>query len=83
VRAHDGPRVLGEVAPGGCVGEMAALDDAPRTATVSAIEELRALVLPGDDFKALLDARPTMARAVLRVLSGRLRGMISTQRTAS
>jgi CRP-like cAMP-binding protein len=56
---------------------MAALDEAPRVATVVALVDLRALVLPGAAFKELLAERPEIAREVLRVLSARLRGMIN------
>lgn len=84
VKAGADRRTLGEPGPGACIGEMAALDDAPRTATVTATTEVRALVLPGEAFKDLLESRPPIAREVLRVLSARLRGMIEkTVRTAS
>lgn len=83
-RADGGaPRTLGESGPGDCIGEMAALDEAPRTATVTATGDVRALILPGAAFKDLLAERPEIAREVLRVLSARLRGMINQSLRAS
>jgi CRP-like cAMP-binding protein len=80
VRGPDGsPRTLGESGPGDCIGEMAALDEAPRTATVTAMVDGRAMVLSGAAFNELLAERPEMAREMVRVLSGRLRGMIAVR----
>lgn len=81
VRGADGaPRVLGESGDGSCIGEMAALDRAPRTATVTAVAPTRVLVLAGREFKQLLTDRPAIAQGVLRVLTQRLRGMIAAER---
>ena len=55
------------------IGEMAILDPAPRSASVRAEGEVRALVIEGEAFKAILRDRPDVSMAVLRVLSRRLR----------
>jgi hypothetical protein len=73
------PRVLGESGDGSCIGEMAALDRAPRTATVTAVREARVLVLAGRDFKELLRDRPAIAQGVIGVLTRRLRDMIAAR----
>lgn len=70
-------RVLGESGPGDCIGEMSVFDDAPRSATVSAVDPTRTLVLPGAEFKTLMLARPAIGRSIIEVLVGRLRGMIA------
>jgi CRP-like cAMP-binding protein len=54
-------------------GEMAVLAGEPREATVKAVEPLEALRIPGDEFKAFLDANPEVATAMLKSLVDRLR----------
>lgn len=58
---------------GDVVGEMAILEHEPRTATVVASDDLRALVLTPNGFNALLDVSPTVARRVMATLAHRLR----------
>jgi CRP/FNR family cyclic AMP-dependent transcriptional regulator len=58
---------------GELVGELAAVDHRPRSATVTALSELRATVLPGDRFRGFLSSRPVAATLVMRQLSSRLR----------
>ncbi|HEX9010701.1 MAG TPA: cyclic nucleotide-binding domain-containing protein [Holophagaceae bacterium] len=77
VQAAEGhPRVLGDSTEGAGLGEMAALDPAPRTATLTALSEVKALVLDGAAFRNSLQARPEVAGGVLRVLTRRLRSLI-------
>ena len=54
-------------------GEMAILDDEPRSATVEAQTDGRLLEIRQADFQRLLVARPRMALALFRTLSQRLR----------
>jgi CRP/FNR family transcriptional regulator len=54
------------------VGEIALLEDLPRTATVTAETPLRVFVLTGKDFRHLLDEKPDVERKVLRALARRL-----------
>jgi CRP/FNR family transcriptional regulator, cyclic AMP receptor protein len=58
---------------GDLVGELSAIDEQPRSASVVALEPVEALVLPGARFRALLDQHPQAALALLRVLAERLR----------
>jgi CRP-like cAMP-binding protein len=62
--------VLGE---GTFFGEMALLDDEPRSAHVIAMEDSVVLALRREDFRARLRASPEVAIALLRELSRRLR----------
>lgn len=62
--------VLGE---GAFFGEMALLDDEPRSAHVIAMEDSAVLALRREDFRARLRASPEVAIALLKELSRRLR----------
>ena len=54
-------------------GEMSVLDNAPRTASVIAVEETECLVLTSWDFTAKLKLRPEIALQILPVLVKRFR----------
>lgn len=56
-----------------CVGEMALLDPAPRSASVKARTDCELLAIARDDFQDLLDMHPALARGIIRVLTQRLR----------
>ncbi len=71
---------LGIVGPGDVIGEMALLDDFPRSATATAVEDVTALVLPIWDFRAVLRDHPDIALNLLGVLSRRLRKAEARQR---
>jgi len=58
-----------EIGAGGHVGEIAALDDGPRTADVEAITDCRVAVLPPGAFDALLHRHSCVAVALLRHLA--------------
>ena len=58
---------------GSVLGEMALLDDLPRSATVTAIEDVTALLLPVWEFRTTLQSHPDIALRLLSVLSRRLR----------
>jgi putative nucleotidyltransferase with HDIG domain len=66
--------ILGEESRGGFFGEMALLDEGPRSATARALELTSLLEISRADFKVLLDQAPLLAYAMMRVLSSRLRG---------
>jgi len=54
-------------------GELAILDNKPRTATVSALEDTSTLIMTHWEFKALLESKPELALFVLPVLVERFR----------
>lgn len=64
---------LGTFGPGDFFGEMSLLDQAPRSATIRAVEDTTCLMLSSWDFKALLERHPSIAVKLLEVLSRRLR----------
>src|SRR5581483_2260839 len=69
-RAGARPRRLGA---GESFGEMALLDDAPRSADVIADGDVLALTIERSDFMKVLRAEPTLAHALLRTLAARVR----------
>jgi len=64
---------LGTYGPGNVLGEMALLDDLPRSATVTAVDDVTALLLPVWEFRATVRDHPEIALKLLAVLSKRLR----------
>jgi CRP/FNR family transcriptional regulator, cyclic AMP receptor protein len=70
VRPTGRPLKLG---PGDFFGEMALLDDAPRSADVIAAEEMLAMTIGRSAFTKLLRGEPKLTHAILRTVAGRLR----------
>jgi CRP-like cAMP-binding protein len=64
---------MGALKAGDFFGEMSLLDNAPRSATVRAIEPTTCIMLSSWDFKRLLEQHPSIAIKLLEVLSRRLR----------
>jgi len=64
---------LARLGPGDFFGEMALLNDKPRSATVRALTEVEALVLDKDDFRRVVSDTPGMALHLLAALSVRIR----------
>ncbi len=66
-------RMLAELGPGEMFGEMALLDEGPRSATVIALEPTIALIIPIFDFRAALMRNSDAAIWLLALLSRRVR----------
>src|SRR5436309_8088181 len=74
VLSEDGREViLSVLGSGSFFGEMALVDDEPRSAHVIAMEDTTLLVLRREDFQGILKQTPSIALALLRELSRRLR----------
>jgi hypothetical protein len=56
-----------------CFGEMAILDDEPRSASVRAREPTQVLKIDRDSFRELITERPQISFAIFKILGGRLR----------
>jgi voltage-gated potassium channel len=64
---------IADAGPGDFFGEMAILDNGPRTATVTAVTPMELLVLSCSEFRGLLSEAPTVTRRMLVGFSSRLR----------
>ena len=71
---RDGARVR-DLGPGDFLGEIALVDGGPRTATTTATEPSRLLVLAHREFHSLLDGYPGVRMAVLEALASRVRNL--------
>ena len=58
--------------PGSAFGEIALIDRRPRTATVTAVSEVKAYGLPVFVFRPFVEARPQVAWKMLEALADRL-----------
>jgi len=65
--------VLAVLGPGEYFGEMAAADEAPRSATVITREPTEVLMIRRSDFRSILKRNPDLADNLLKVLLNRLR----------
>lgn len=66
-------RRLAELMPGDFFGELAFLSHAPRTATVTAAEDCRVLILGPRELGGLLSTEPSLAPAMLAAVARRVR----------
>lgn len=69
--------ILNVQGPEECLGELALIDAAPRSATAVALERVQVLALYRDDFLALLSRHPPVALAVMSGLAGMIRRLSS------
>jgi CRP/FNR family transcriptional regulator, cyclic AMP receptor protein len=65
--------ILGVLEPGAHFGELALIDDQPRSAHVIAMDDAQLLILRREDFRRRVEANPSIAWALLTELSRRLR----------
>ena len=65
--------VLAERGPGELLGDLSGIDGEPRSASVTALEEVRGLVVPLRAFRAFLMDHPRAAISLLELISRRLR----------
>jgi CRP-like cAMP-binding protein len=68
-----GGRVLARLGTGDFFGEMALFDDEPRSATVTAIDEVEVLALQRERFHSLVQQRPSILMQLCTTLVRRLR----------
>ena len=65
--------VINEMRPGECFGELALLEDAPRSAGAVAREDSQVVRMPRREFMTQLESQPILMRRLLDTIAGRLR----------
>lgn len=74
-RVSIGGKTKAKLGPGDFFGEVALLDGGPRTATVSAVTQVKLIGITGWVFRGLLMEHPTIALKTLEAVAGRLRSV--------
>ena len=72
VRIEQGGTEMTTLGPGDFLGEIALLDDRPRTATATAVGPTALIVLTRGGFRTLMMDFPTIERTVMRALVDRI-----------
>ena len=67
--------ILAEIGEGAHFGEIAAIDDDPRSANVTALTPARVCIMPQGVFLSTLRDHPEVNLAVLREMAGRIRSL--------
>ena len=66
-------RVLSELNEGDFFGEMAVLDDEPRSASATAVDQSELYFIPRDQLNGMLERNPLMAVSLMKEFSRRMR----------
>ncbi len=74
-RVSIGGKTKAKLGPGDFFGEVALLDGGPRTATVTAVTQVKLIGITGWVFRGLLMEHPTIALKTLEAVAGRLRSV--------
>lgn len=75
VRIERGGRTINTIGAGDFLGEIALLDDGPRTATATTESPCRLLSMTHQRFHELLDTSPPVRTAILEAVGQRLRAL--------
>jgi len=67
-----GQPAVGRLGPGDFFGELALIEEEPRTATVIAEDELTCYLVPNWEFRSLLNEHPAIALPMLKRVIARL-----------
>jgi CRP/FNR family cyclic AMP-dependent transcriptional regulator len=78
VRIQLGNRTINELPAGSIFGEMALIDNEPRSATVIAVSDVELVPVSENQFLFLVGQTPYFALKVMRVLAQRLRATNKT-----
>ena len=73
IKVHRGEQVLAMYRVGECLGEIALLDLQPRTASATAVGEVKALSVMHDDFFELMSIYPDIMKRVIQLLTAKFR----------
>lgn len=86
VSVRDGGREIVSLGAGEFFGELAALDDEPRSADAVCVEDAVLLRIASAELEELMERRPEIPREIVRVLARRLRAataQLSQRKTAN
>ena len=70
--AKDTEKILDILGPGDIFGEMAILENAPRSASAIAAEEVKLLLFRKENFEIILQSNPAMALRLLKIFAKRI-----------
>lgn len=73
IDSTEGQKVIGIINEGELIGEMSFLDNKPRSATITALEDSEILVIPHKRFVHAMNGQPQWFQALMKTLSLRLR----------
>jgi len=73
VRVHKGERIIVELEKGACVGEMALLDQEPRSADVTVNADTTLLKITQDGFYELMSSNMEIMQGIVKLITNRLR----------
>ena len=76
VRVHRRDKLIAELGEKECFGEMALLDAAPRSATVTAMSDVSLLRISREEFQEIMAEKHEIAVGIIKVLTRRLRDAI-------
>ncbi|HIF24723.1 MAG TPA: EAL domain-containing protein [Micavibrio sp.] len=76
-RPDSAPQQVGTRGAGTIIGEMAIVDDAPRTATVKALEDCKMLAISRDDFSQRLKSSDPVIQMISQVILTRYRDTLT------
>ena len=76
VRVHHGGRTIAELGESDLIGELAALSSEPRTASITALSDVRLLSLDQSSLYELMWDQNEVAKGIIQVLIQRLRSLI-------
>lgn len=65
-------KMLDILQPGDVFGEMAIIENAPRSATATAVDEVKVLIFKKENFEVILKTNPAMALKLLKILARRI-----------
>lgn len=68
---------IGTRGAGSIIGEMAMIDDKPRTATIRALDECQVMQISREDFTRRVDSADPVLKMVMRVIMTRYRDMMT------
>lgn len=77
INIHKGERHIALLSKGACLGEMALLDQEPRSADATTETEATLLKITQEDFYEIMSSNMEIMRGILKLLTGRLRDAIN------